>query len=391
MSLFLMFLLLSGKVQENKLNTKAPTLEVRFEEELRVDANEDEAHFLWADKNTSVSVDDQGFMYVADIVENRILVIDPKGKYVRTMGGKGEGPGEFLWLSSFHVLDDGSAMAIETIHFEGWITTYDKSMKFLSKHPIKAKSAFSGLKPSGDGRFFMGERSHTEIIDGRMIEVNEHALFNPQLESLAAIHINRMDSFPAPPEMTRQDWLDALAPRYALRAKGLKGFTTVDQKGRFYSALGNSYEITVRDSKMKTLNTFTHTYTPKLRTASEIIDFLDRAKASLKSVMAPQFHSIFTDSFMKEVGEMAGLHLPTPVIGGLLSLDNHLLVVRPPVGGEKSLVDIFDETGTFRGSFHFNTHGLEHMVFKGGKAYTIESVDEELELVRYKVLLQATK
>jgi len=46
-----------------------------------------------------VEVDEQGNIYVLDSRQCRIQIFDKDGKYLQTIGCKGEGPGEFMYFS----------------------------------------------------------------------------------------------------------------------------------------------------------------------------------------------------------------------------------------------------------------------------------------------------
>jgi len=48
-----------------------------------------------------IHVDNQGYIYVLDIRDCHILVYDDLGKYVHTIGRKGQGPGEIMSLAYF--------------------------------------------------------------------------------------------------------------------------------------------------------------------------------------------------------------------------------------------------------------------------------------------------
>ncbi len=66
------------------------------------------------DSPLDMAVDDPGNLYILDSGNQRIQVFGPDGKFVRTIGRRGQGPGEFASLNSIaidhegrlHVLDD---------------------------------------------------------------------------------------------------------------------------------------------------------------------------------------------------------------------------------------------------------------------------------------------
>jgi hypothetical protein len=69
--------------------------EVKFEleEELSIGKEGDKNYMFY--RIRGIAVDNQGSIYVADMSNHRILKFDRNGRYLQTIGRKGEGPGEF--------------------------------------------------------------------------------------------------------------------------------------------------------------------------------------------------------------------------------------------------------------------------------------------------------
>jgi hypothetical protein len=69
--------------------------EIKFEleEDLSIGNEEDENYFFY--KVWHMAVDKQGDIYVVDDGNTRIQVFDKQGQYLRTIGRRGQGPGEF--------------------------------------------------------------------------------------------------------------------------------------------------------------------------------------------------------------------------------------------------------------------------------------------------------
>lgn len=59
----------------------------------------------------NLDVDSQGRVYVAEYLANEILVLSPDLIYARSLGGDGEGPGEFKSLNAVHVFRGDSISA----------------------------------------------------------------------------------------------------------------------------------------------------------------------------------------------------------------------------------------------------------------------------------------
>lgn len=60
--------------------------------------------------------DEEGNLYLLDRQASLITVIDPEGNYLRTIGGPGEGPGEFRMALSFTVSREGRAIVLDMGH-----------------------------------------------------------------------------------------------------------------------------------------------------------------------------------------------------------------------------------------------------------------------------------
>jgi hypothetical protein len=56
---------------------------------------------------TDVAFDGAGNLYVLDATAYRVIVFDPAGRYLRTIGRQGDGPGEFGFPSALAVLPNG--------------------------------------------------------------------------------------------------------------------------------------------------------------------------------------------------------------------------------------------------------------------------------------------
>jgi hypothetical protein len=136
-----------GKVQKAKVETVDgvayvhnpatplhPTKAVIFEEEL-VYKEKDEAGEIRLFKPGRFAVDAQGQIYIGDNSDMAIKVFDPQGKYLRAIGRKGEGPGEFTFIGDMVPLPDGRLLVTD---FQARRTSFfDYEGQFLVSYPWK--------------------------------------------------------------------------------------------------------------------------------------------------------------------------------------------------------------------------------------------------------------
>ncbi len=62
----------------------------------------------------SFTVDSSGFIYISDREDMTIKVFDPDGVFVRTIGQRGEGPGEFQSIGRMGFLPDGRLLVLDS-------------------------------------------------------------------------------------------------------------------------------------------------------------------------------------------------------------------------------------------------------------------------------------
>lgn len=90
-----------------------PEKTVVFEEELTVSGEDEETGEIYLYRPGRYTVDDAGNVYVTDMSDQAIKVFDKNGKYIRTIGKKGQGPGEFQNAGDMDFLPDGKLIVMD--------------------------------------------------------------------------------------------------------------------------------------------------------------------------------------------------------------------------------------------------------------------------------------
>ena len=136
-----------GKVQKAKVETidgvtyihnpatpLHPAKGVFFKEELAY-GDKDEAGEVRLFNPGRIAVDAGGRIYIEDDTDMAIKVFDPQGKYLRPIGRKGEGPGEFTYIGDIIPLPDGRLLVTD---FQARRTSFfDSEGQFLVSYPWK--------------------------------------------------------------------------------------------------------------------------------------------------------------------------------------------------------------------------------------------------------------
>ena len=108
-----------------------------------------------------IHVDNQGYIYVLDIRDCHILVYDDMGKYVRTIGRKGQGPGEIMSLAFFDFSQDGRVFVNDYMNQR--IIIFDREGNLLGG--FKLEDFYAGLLFASDGRVYFQKRSQKKEVE----------------------------------------------------------------------------------------------------------------------------------------------------------------------------------------------------------------------------------
>jgi len=188
LSLFLINLVLSasaqfqkpgwkGKVEtENGVavvrNPEAPIYSkdvIKFEKELTIGLSEGPSEYLFG-SISSYCVDDEENVYVCDDKINQISVFNNRGKYVRSIGRKGQGPGEYQIISNIQIINRNEIAIFE--RGKPALIIYDKNGKIISEKKNLSIEYSIASYIDNDGNIYMGT-SETFISDYiRLVKLN---------------------------------------------------------------------------------------------------------------------------------------------------------------------------------------------------------------------------
>jgi hypothetical protein len=89
-----------------------PEWTVAFEEELSIESVDPDGNVLIYQAG-AYDVDQGGTIYICDRMDHGVKVFDDQGRIIRTIGRKGEGPGEFSNISRVACLPDGRLLVMD--------------------------------------------------------------------------------------------------------------------------------------------------------------------------------------------------------------------------------------------------------------------------------------
>lgn len=369
---------------ENPISLE-PSFEMVFEENLTVTSEDDDRAFFGG-RPLDLNVDSHGNMYVTHGLANQIIVFDPQGQIKTLLGRKGQGPGEFENLCGFKVLNDGTAIAIESANYLTTLHRYDKNLQFVDSEKIPSSFNLHNWFSSPDGQYFAGLLNRSDEKG----ESNKFGIVNRKMEEVFIAHQYELPAVTNWEIDKPEFWLKFIPSRLSVQAQGKVPLITMDQEGNLFSALEHTYQITKWSPEGQKLMTFSKEYRPKYQSDEDIQAIVAPLKESLES-QVPMVREMFTASFLDKAIKKSGFKNATHPVQGLLVTDQgHILVIHEhSFFTRKASADVFDAKGVFLGRAAMTDNGFRIMTFKDGQAYSLsQNEDDEWYLVRYKYSLK---
>jgi hypothetical protein len=292
----------------------------------------------------TIAVDSGGNIYVGDIRQSCIKVFDRTGAYIRTIGRRGQGPGELGLVGSMTIGKDGKELAVGDI---GKFVMFDLQGRFLEN--IATKGLSSGFV-DGTGNVFLS------IDDPREKRMIYRVLSRDGANVLADVA-----TIPQPPEENM----------YSPRA-----YWVLDPQGRLIFGYPKTYEISLYDEHFREVRRIRREYEPAKVTNEDKELYLKRSNppgaTGPPRYPCPSVHAAFRSFFSDDHGR---LYVQT--------------WERTP-DGKQDIHDVYDAEGRFIGQFPLNVHpdliNPTPTILRGDKLYTVEADEEGFEVVkRYSV------
>lgn len=380
---------------ETVKNGKTPagkTVKLVLEEDWRLGVD-DNAAFAWNPYGVTLSVDEQGNVYIVGIGENRVTVIDSQGKFSRFIGGPGQGPGEFRNLLSYQVLADGSAVALEQIGGAGIYHWFDEKGAFIKQErPGNPRQLFQNALFSPDGEQVFAQTLGPSPAGDQMRTAWIYQNLKTKNEDLI---VGYNSILPSREMMTSPEAFSRfLGDVFRGPAQGNLGFGVFDDKGNFYSAVAGSYEVTRWDVQTGKKTIISREYDPIYQGEDDIQAVIEPVVESIRARVPDAARPIISEQNVRRAVELAEFPAVKLPIQGLTMLDNGILGVIHDFDmiEHKLTLDLFDKHGRFLGSSTLSApenSSAYSLVFNNGYLYRIEAdEDGEASFARYKYRLE---
>lgn len=361
-------------------NPKIPKLKMRivFEEDLTIGVVEGDENYMFG-MRVYFNVDDEGNIYVTDWDRKRIQKYNPQGKYIRTIGRKGQGPGEFqnVWVPRF---DKDSNMYVTDIAGHR-ISFFDKKGIFLKQ--IKIPSVSSSLYMNSRGYFVTTKSLHIEEKDGDKF-ISIFGLYDEKFNIISEIHRKTWEP-KAPTGRDAQSMAQFLANIMSDMAFKPNYSYMLTKDDFLYFGYPEKYEICIFSSEGKLIK--------KIQKEYDLIKISKKHKDNFVKEMEDDFLRLspYPEDIRKQSVQFIKFPKFKPAYQGFALMDNGwLLVIIDSSDKDSKLIDIFDRDGKYKAQFTTSV-STNSLIFKNGKAYALAIENDYRFVKRYKYEIQEFK
>lgn len=259
---------------------------VTFEEDLSISIESEDWNILRFDQRLKL-VDDNENIYISKNKDQVIDVFGSDGKFIRTFGAKGDGPGEFQSIIYLALTEDGQLMVIDSRAKR--TSFFDSSGKFLKS--FQWQKRYSRFHLMKDSSYVTSESDfglYVKEIDFDGEEIRSYGEFTRATR----------------PKIIRQgNSTNMMVPPVTITSL----FTGDQERGFFYHCLNNKYIIEVYDTSGKLFRKIDRPYEPVPFTEKDAEDYWAKTgpipesfKEAVKSMEMPKVKSIVSKMYVDD-------------------------------------------------------------------------------------------
>lgn len=325
---------------KNPAPPKGTPTKMVLKEELSIGEGEREEEMFF--QMTGVTVDDNGHIYILDREENIIKVFDSKGKFVRSFGKQGQGPGEMNGPIGIRITPNNELMVEDVLSQR--LAFFSLEGKFL-RNLITAKALGLALVRIDSKGNIMGQ----QIVPAEGKLTREVKKYDSELNPLFTIAVH--------------DFPNVLEGK--IDPFDLVFYFELSKDDTIYYGNLKDYKIEVFSSEGKLVKRILKEYNPVKITEEDKEEMMTR----IPPEAAPIKDRI---EFPKNYPACQGFYLD----------DQGRLIVRTWERGKERgefYHDVFDEEGRYIAKVLLS---VEPLVWKGGKLYGREETEDGYHILR---------
>jgi hypothetical protein len=347
-----------------------------FEEDLSIGAEYGEEEYMFGNR-VYFNVDEDGYIYVNDWDKKFIRKFDAHGKYILTIGRRGQGPGEFqnVWHPRF---DKNGNMYVSDIVGSRRISIFDRGGTFLEL--IRVPIDMSNITINSQGNYL---GFHSMMIDDPQgsSATTIFGLFDSQFQLLEELHKTKREFKPPSGRGadSRAQFLADILDDEAFTPT-LSFFITEDDTT--YLGYPESYEIKVYSPEGKLQKLIRREYDPVKVSKKHIQNFIDYQENEFFRFAQ------YPEDIKKKVFQLIEYPKHKPAYETFTLMENGwIFVIVDHIDSDYTLIDLFDRQGKYISQFEAKIP-IQNLLFKNGKAYALAVENDYRYVKRYRFEIQ---
>jgi hypothetical protein len=309
-----------------------------IEEELSFGDNEEDENYMFSEIS-HITVDNDGRIYILDRRESHVKLFDQEGKYVRTIGRKGQGPGElndpiFVYFPRNELL----VTQFERLSFFSPEGEFLRSILMKKESPTRARCDSHGNIIGTDTVFdFENPYTFYHVLKTYDSEIEP-------IKELVRIKVHRK--------------------RGVVTRFGPNIYMTVDDEDNIIFGYSKDYELQIFNPEGDLIKKIMREYDPAEVTEEEKEEST-QGRLSITKFQIPKYHPAFVRFVHDEAGR---LYVQSYEKGEGFNVYYH---------------DVFDRDGRYIAKIQLKRAPV---IFRDGKLYSLEEDEDGYQYVkRYKV------
>jgi hypothetical protein len=217
-----------------------------LDEELSIGGDVDDEDYIFH-RPQDMKVAANGTIFVMDWGDSTFKIYDKDGKYIRTIGGRGQGPGEFERLIYFSLGTDGNIYVMDSVNHR--VAILNEYGDYIAGFRIE-DGLPNEIETDQNNFIYFG----ISFQDGETRRLSIHR-YNSSGEEIINYGVFRL----VQPVITRRTKTSVSSTTSRLAPTTV---WTVNPEGKLYAAYGDEYQISVYDPNGKLSLKFGREYTP---------------------------------------------------------------------------------------------------------------------------------
>ena len=337
-----------------------PKLSISFEKQLELGGDLDTEEYLF-EQLIDADVDESGNIYLLDFTGCNVLLFDKTGKFLRTVGRKGQGPGEFTYPMSVSVIAPDTFFVAQSN--PNRFTFFTFQGKHIKDFTLIFTGAFTKAKLFSLGRLIYSKSEFSMRDNKSFMKLSLNSRDIGKENDLQFFLTEKEMNFMQTKKISQKDTPTLM--------------WAFDHSGIVYAVDDIfNYQIKVADQTGKLVRMIEKKFSPVKKTKEEIEKEMQRF-----------------DEAQERIGVRLDFEYETSpeknIISQLLTDDSGRLWVVTPEGAPESGVafDIYNNESKFLNKIKIESMKSGNLFIKGGCLYSLYKDEDELsKFARYKII-----